>query len=199
MVSQTGDYSVRIGDGDTDDNTCYLESSSTKVNINAAPTALITTTTLEYCSSSSNGVTLTAMNQGTGATYEWSGPVTGGSVALQNATAGSYVVKVTKDNCIATSAAVEVVNDCVTSSINDEFGSQFKLYPNPSVSTFTLELNENTNSFIRVVNMNGVLISEYEIQNRGELEFGSDLQQGVYLLQIIQGDKMYSRQVTKFD
>lgn len=199
VVSQTGDYSVRIGDGDTDDNTCYLESSSTKVNINAAPTALITTTTLEYCSSSSNGVTLTAMNQGTGATYEWSGPVTGGSVALQNATAGSYVVKVTKDNCIATSAAVEVVNDCVTSSINDEFGSQFKLYPNPSVSTFTLELNENTNSFIRVVNMNGVLISEYEIQNRGELEFGSDLQQGVYLLQIIQGDKMYSRQVTKFD
>ena len=109
-VSQAGDYTVRIGDGDINDGACYLESSPVTVNVNSLPTATITTSALNYCEGV-NGLTLDAANGGSGATYSWSGPVTGSGQSLSNATAGVYTVTVTRNGCDETSTSVTVVED----------------------------------------------------------------------------------------
>lgn len=76
---------------------------------NSNPVATIETSgsELEYCSGGA-GVSLTAEDAGTGATYTWSGPVTGSGITLQEATTGTYSVQVTKDGCSAISSAVDV-------------------------------------------------------------------------------------------
>ena len=91
----------------------------------ANPVAVIETNglELEYCAGGS-GVNLTAENAGSGATYEWSGPVTGSGIELTNATAGAYTIEVSKAGCVSTSTAVNVtesagINVSITNTAND--------------------------------------------------------------------------------
>ncbi len=115
LVSEAGSYSLRIGDGGVTDANCYLESSPVVVEIVSLPVAKITTSALEYCSTNENGVTITAENAGTGATYTWEGPVSGNGLSISNATAGQYAVQVTKSGCEATSQTVTIIENCQSS------------------------------------------------------------------------------------
>ncbi len=115
LVSEAGSYSLRIGDGGVTDANCYLESSPVVVEIVSLPVAKITTSALEYCSTNENGLTITAENAGTGATYTWEGPVSGNGLSISNATAGQYSVQVTKSGCEATSQTVTIIENCQSS------------------------------------------------------------------------------------
>lgn len=87
--------------------------------LNQAPVAIIATSgdDLEYCADL-NGVNLTAQAVA-GATYTWTGPITGGGQTLSNATAGSYQVEVTSSGCSATSTSVTVIeHELPTASIS---------------------------------------------------------------------------------
>ena len=115
-----GNYSVAVTvDG------CTASSTQITVIENTLPEALITTSgdDLSYCSGGL-GVSLTAENAGSGATYEWSGPVTGSGIELTNATAGAYTIEVSKAGCVSTSTAVNVtesagINVSITNTAND--------------------------------------------------------------------------------
>lgn len=92
-----------------DPSTCTGQSTVVDVLIKPLPTATILTSgiDLEYCTGTT-GVSLTADDAGTGATYTWSGPVTGTGIILVDATQGVYTVLVEKDGCDATSTSVTV-------------------------------------------------------------------------------------------
>ncbi|MBC7390657.1 MAG: gliding motility-associated C-terminal domain-containing protein, partial [Opitutaceae bacterium] len=82
------------------------------VTLKPTPVAEISTQNPTYCPSE-NGTTLSAVNAGNGATYEWfKGPVNSGnpstSLNFDNATVGIYTLKVTLNGCDSTSAPVEV-------------------------------------------------------------------------------------------
>lgn len=181
-------------------NGCNNKSSSVLVIKKNQPIATIISTTLEYCSTSENGVTLTAASAGSEATYSWTGPVTGTAITLENAIAGLYSVKVSKDGCEATSATKTVIVNCLNGISNKElFNLQFNLFPNPSVEGFQLELPDGFKGVVRVVNINGVLMSEDSIENQASMQFGSELEQGVYVLQVIQDNRVFTNQITKLD
>lgn len=111
--------------------------------LDQAPTASITTSgaDLEYCAGI-NGVTLTAQNVA-GASYSWTGPVTGGAQTLNNATAGSYSVDVSLNGCTATSSSVGVVeHELPTATIS---GSEEICDDGSESATLPISLTGNSN------------------------------------------------------
>ncbi len=98
-----------------------------------------------------NGATLTA--SATGATYQWidcsnNSAISGATAQSYTATAnGSYAVVVTQNSCTDTSACMNVTGIGIA---ENGFGSQLRVYPNPSKGDFFIDLG-TTYSDITVV------------------------------------------------
>jgi gliding motility-associated-like protein len=110
-TAAAGFYKIRITDGGGTDPKCYLED-SIEVIVNPLPVASITTTKLEYCADD-KGITLTAADAGSTATYEWfkgtnSQGTASGTRTLGPVKAGDYTVKVLLKGCADTSTKVTV-------------------------------------------------------------------------------------------
>lgn len=105
-----------------------------------------------------SSATLTA--DAVGATYQWV-DCNNGDSALIGETAQSFNPSIAGDYAvIVTSGACSVQSDCVNftvSSLNNVFNdATVRVYPNPSKSTFVLELGEISNEFsVSVYNLQG--------------------------------------------
>jgi hypothetical protein len=175
-VSNSGIYAVTV----TDQNGCSNNSANTTVTSNPLPNAV--------ASLAANGISINATPVG-GATYKWINCATNTIVAGQTTTNfaptqnGSYAVIVTTQaGCADTSNCVSVSK----LSIAELNSNDFTIYPNPAQNEINVQFNQGTtpNYLLQLMDLNGRIISRFEVKNNIEKINTKDLDRGVYLILI---------------
>ena len=66
---------------------------------------------------------------------------------------------------------------------------EVKAYPNPAITSFHLQVSSGSTEAIRVVvsDINGKRVKELKLIPKEDLEFGAELINGIYIVEIIQG------------
>ena len=179
-VSNSGIYAVTV----TDQNGCSNNSANTTVTSNPLPNAV--------ASLAANGISINATPVG-GATYKWINCATNTIVAGQTTTNfaptqnGSYAVIVTTQaGCADTSNCVSVSK----LSIAELNSNDFTIYPNPAQNEINVQFNQGTtpNYLLQLMDINGRIISRFEVKNNIEKINTKELDRGVYLI-LIQNNK----------
>lgn len=109
------------------------------------------------------------------------------------------VAEIAAGGCYVGTGIIDVKNDCIDGVEDGLFDSNIELYPNPSVSTFTLNIMSAKETFVRVVDAKGVIVDEFNVNSNESIQFGDDLNQGVYLLQLINEASITTRTINKID
>ena len=146
------------------------------------------------------GALLTA-NQ-VGATYQWLDcpgitPIAGATSQTYEATTnGDYAVIVSNSGCADTSACYTISGVGI---LNNDFGADFQVYPNPTDGNFSIDLGTNYPSIQVSVNaMNGETIQSHTYRQSQRLNLSIQGAAGVYLVQIeSEGKKAQVRLVKK--
>ncbi len=100
---------------------------------------------------------------------------------------GEYAVAVTANGCTDTSSCYAVT---VVSTIEHDFGDEFKLFPNPTDGNFSIDLGENDQSvLVTITSLNGEVIQS-KIYDKGQLH-NLQLEEpaGAYLIIIESGNR----------
>jgi ELWxxDGT repeat protein len=143
-------------------------------------------------------VTLLAVNQNIGVTYQWidcntSQPVSGATSHNYTPTFGSdFAVIITDAGCSDTS-------DCFNSTVGIESLSlaNIQIYPNPSSGIFSLNFGESIEGVLTVSNMLGQeVLEEYISGSKYSFDF-SEHESGVYILQIEMNGGIYEQKLIK--
>ncbi|MDG1477377.1 MAG: T9SS type A sorting domain-containing protein [Vicingaceae bacterium] len=140
----------------------------------------------------SSGAIITANNLG--ANYQWldcdnsnatiPGENAQSYTALSN---GNYAVELTENGCVDTSACVNIIT---TAILENNFGSEFSIYPNPTKGNFSVDLDKTYNSvLITITDLTGRLIESKEYNGTKLLNLKIDEPAGMYLMSIESGDQ----------
>ncbi|MCB0410357.1 MAG: SBBP repeat-containing protein [Flavobacteriales bacterium] len=140
-----------------------------------------------------NGVTLSANNNN--ATYQWldcnnnysiiSGET---SQSFSPSINGNYAVQLTENGCIDTSVCVSILTIGI---IENEFGNELLVSPNPTTGDFSINLGSVYKSAeISISEVNGKLIRSESIENKQVFNMFLKEPPGIYLITIQTGDKM---------
>lgn len=144
-----------------------------------------------------NGITqvdaITLSADATGYNYQWVDcdngytPVSGAtSQTFTPTVAGNYACVIDNGFCTVTTA-------CLTSSVGileNSFGSDLTLYPNPTDGDFSIDLGENTQLVtVIMTDLSGKVIQSTTYSNEKLLNLNIEEPAGVYLLVIESGDK----------
>jgi hypothetical protein len=141
---------------------------------------------------SSSGAIITANNLG--ATYKWldcdnsNATIPGETGQSYTAVAnGNYAVELTENGCVDTSACVNIIT---TAILENNFGSEFNIYPNPTKGNFSVDLDKTYNSIlITIADLSGRLIESKEYNGTNLLNLKIDEPAGIYLLKIETGNQ----------
>ncbi len=138
-----------------------------------------------------NGIVLSAAANG--ATYQWL-DCDNGNAAISGATSqtftpsvnGNYAVVVTENGCTDTSACTSVT----VVGLQEAFGSEFSLHPNPSNGLVTVEFGQSLSDLeIRVTDLTGkVLYAKDHVNGNQVLLDMRSLSHGVYLVEVRSAD-----------
>ena len=88
-------------------------------------------------------------------------------------------------------------SNLASQSLDADIESPFKVFPNPSGNSFTLNSNYPETSQVQVVNLNGKLIYESNIEPGQPLEFGEDFISGLYVIKLTQGSETHTIRLVK--
>ncbi|GAB5556847.1 MAG: hypothetical protein SchgKO_10600 [Schleiferiaceae bacterium] len=100
---------------------------------------------------------------------------------------GSYAVQITENGCVDTSDCVVISNIGI---VENGFGAELSVFPNPSNGDFTVDLGQSLNQIsILITDLSGRTLEAKEYTNTDTLEFTLNQPAGVYLLTIQSGDK----------
>lgn len=96
---------------------------------------------------------------------------------------GNYAVEITSGTCVDTSDCVAVT----TIGIEEvAFGSQFHVYPNPTVGKIIVDLSvEQKTIDYKVLSINGQILKEGQLKNIDQIELDIEQQPGFYFLELI--------------
>jgi hypothetical protein len=175
-VYDSGTYTVTV----TDQNGCSATSAGTIVTVNPLPNAV--------ASLAGNGISINATPVG-GATYKWINCATNTIVTGQTTTNfaptqnGSYAVIVTTQaGCSDTSNCVSVSKLSIAELNSDDF----TIYPNPAQDEINILFNQGIQEMyqLRLTDMNGRTISNFEVKNKIEKINTKNLERGVYFITI---------------
>jgi hypothetical protein len=122
-----------------------------------------------------------------GATYQWldcnngNAPITGANSQSYTVTVnGNYAVEIGLNSCTDTSICTNIINVGVEQL---ELNSSLSLYPNPTKSSFTIELGQQTNyEILQIFDLSGNLIKEQQIQSNKEVIDVSKFADGIYMV-----------------
>ena len=108
---------------------------------------MITVVPLPDVTVTQSGNQLTATNAGAGVTYQWvdcdnsNAPVAGATSQVFDPTSnGNYAVEVTENGCSDISACFAISSIGI---VENEFGSDLKVYPNPTNGAITIDVGEH--------------------------------------------------------
>lgn len=167
------------------------------------PTATITAGGLTtICIGTS--VTLSA-NVGVGLTYQWkkgNANIAGATASTYAATtSGSYKCVVTNANgCSATSKAISVTAvTCRDGEFAPTATSIMSIYPNPFAEHVTIDCTQlSEQAEVICYDTNGKVVAHFSIQPGDEyVEFGADLAEGLYVVQVVSTGFQYTTQLVK--
>lgn len=136
-------------------------------------------------------------------TFEWTkdgNPFNGGS-SLSNLFPGTYVARIVDANgCIILSD--EIVITRTTSTVAGTLPLGMQMYPNPVSNELTLAFKANFGGDwnVRILSATGqvLLMDQIRLQQGGKLTMDvSKLTNGMYFIDIMQGDKVYSSKFIK--
>ncbi len=144
-----------------------------------------------------SGTTLTAVSSG--GVYEWLNCSTGFSViagqTAQSFTApsnGSYAMKISENGCTDTSSCYSFV----TVGLDHSLQSEISIFPNPTPDFITIQFANKGTSTIRITDLRGIEIET--LNNLGKSSMLIDLSglaDGVYVIQVISGTSVTSKQI----
>ena len=84
---------------------------------------------------------------------------------------------------------------CITVSTNKISADEFTVYPNPAQESVTIQLqNSNTSALINMYDFTGKQVLSSRIEQKQSVEI-SALAEGIYLLNVIQGNSVFSQPV----
>jgi hypothetical protein len=182
QVSQAGTYSITV----INSNGCE-SSDALQVQVLTAPNvnAGNDITVCEY----DFPVTLNAT--GNGAQVEWSN---GAATPFTSVTAGGiYSVTTTAQNgCIATDTVVVTSDPCLGV---DEMNSTISIYPNPTNSTITIQLDYSLNYTYKLFNSEGKQLMNGNIDSN-EISL-QELAKGAYIIHICNAERSYISRIIK--
>ncbi|MGB3946817.1 MAG: SBBP repeat-containing protein [Bacteroidia bacterium] len=149
-------------------------------------TVNLTITTIDTAVTNSNAV-LTAATQ-LGASYQWidcntmlamNGDTLQSYTPINN---GSYAVVISNNGCIDTSSCYQVISLSNESTLFEKFVT---VYPNPTLGTFNITLNNNYEKIkVKISNLIGSVVVENIYTNTNNLTLNIDGEKGIYLLEI---------------
>ncbi len=125
----------------------------------------------------------------TGATYQWLdcdnnyAIIPGETGQSYTAIAiGNYAVELSENGCVDTTGCVSITTIGI---IENNFGNDFKLYPNPTDGNFSVDLSNDFGSvIISITDIYGKLIQSSEYRNSQILNLNLSEPPGIYLLTI---------------
>jgi len=134
-----------------------------------------------------DGITISANNMG--ATYQWLDCNNGFAIISEEneqsytpVLNGNYAVELTENGCVDTTACVAITSVGI---LENSFGNDFVVYPNPTNGNFSVDLGENHgNVKIRITDANGRLIQSSEFSSAQILDLNISEASGVYLLTV---------------
>ncbi len=167
---------------------------ATEVFTNIGPNGCDSTVTinlnvLSAIDTSTAVVGLVMSSNQTGANYQWidcndgNSPISGATSASYTATNnGSYAVVVSVGSCSDTSACINITNVGV---IENSFGQDLRLFPNPTNGDFSVDLGQNYNSItITIIDLSGKVIQSGTYIEGQLLNLNLKQPEGIYLLTI---------------
>jgi hypothetical protein len=114
----------------------------------------------------------------------------------------SIRVRATANTIVGAWGNACTVNTPASSPSDEDFtavvtNQSIAAYPNPFSNQFTLKLANNSEATIQVFDINGKMISNQEVKAIYEVELGHNLEAGVYLVRVEQGDETKSIKMIK--
>lgn len=137
---------------------------------------------------SQSGATFTSTQSG--AAYQWLdcnnayAMISGASNQSFTATVnGNYAVKIIKNGCVDTSACFSISNVGI---IENTFGHDLNLFPNPTSRKVNLELGTNYKEIqVSVRNSEGKLTEQQEFENEQSISLDIEGRAGIYFVEVI--------------
>tara|TARA_Y100001968_G_scaffold44312_2_gene34449 strand:- start:2216 stop:3775 length:1560 start_codon:yes stop_codon:yes gene_type:complete len=134
-----------------------------------------------------NGNALTA-NQ-SGASYHWLdcdnnfNAIQGETGQTFSATAnGNYAVEVTENACVDTSACINITGIGI---LENSFGENFSVFPNPTAGNLTINLGGNyENVQLELFSIDGKLLRSQKFKNISEINWLVDYPSGYYFIKV---------------
>ena len=160
----------------------------------------LTINSVSDITTSLSGLTIIATN--TNAAYQWldcdnnysviAGETGQSFTASQNV---NYAVELTENGCIDTTSCVAITTVGI---IENSFGHDLLIYPNPTDGNFSIDLGDNHNSItVKITDLNGKLIQSKQYNNSHLLNLNIDEPAGIYVLLIESTNKKAIIQLVK--
>lgn len=146
------------------------------------------------------GATLMA-NQ-SGATYQWlncpamtaiSGATNQSFTATSN---GDYALALNNNGCLDTSICF-TVSGIGAGIVQDELGNKLTIYPNPAIESIQVNFDSENQVELSLIDLAGKVAFNYPQFESGQVINISDLNSGIYILQVKSTDHIYSQKFIK--
>ncbi|MDY0142010.1 MAG: PKD domain-containing protein, partial [Bacteroidales bacterium] len=147
-------------------------------------------------------ITLTALANGFGVTYQWLDcnnnlePLVGETAQSFTATIdGSYALEVSENDCIGTTSCYQIT---VEGIFQNTYGTEILVYPNPTSGRLTVDLgNVYPETSVNIYDVNGKLVDKIFFGNQSILEFYINDISGTYLITLQSGNQKALMKVVK--
>ena len=149
---------------------------------------------------SQNGITLSSV--ATNANYAWL-DCNNGFSSIPGETGqsftptvnGSYAVRVVSNSCVVVSECVEITN---VGLIENSFGNNLVVYPNPTTGNFSIDLGDiHENTLVIITDLSGKQILSKTFKQSQVLNLSVDAAAGIYTVSIQAGDQKSIIQLVK--
>lgn len=170
----------------------YIDTIPNAANCDSIITINLTINNVSDLTTSTDGATITSNN--TDATYQWLNCDSNYTVidaqmdvSFTATVNGSYAVQLTENECVDTT---ECININISGLIENNFGDQFLLYPNPSSENFSVDLGESFQTVtITIVDIVGKQIVRQKYNDSKLLNVKLEEPAGIYFIMIESEDK----------
>lgn len=92
-------------------------------------------------------------------------------------------------------AALITCNDCSMTSVEEMESKNISIYPNPATENFVVNLADNSNAQIQLFNLVGQVVVEQNVNAQTATINVSNLNDGIYMLKVMQNGQVYTSKV----
>ncbi|MDY0215635.1 MAG: PKD domain-containing protein [Bacteroidales bacterium] len=149
-----------------------------------------------------DGITLSAIANGSGLSYQWL-DCDNNFAVLQGETGqsytaavnGHYAVEVSENECVGISDCYAITSVGI---LEDSYENKIVIYPNPTNGKINLDLGQvYAETLVKIYDVYGKLVSQFVFKNENKLEFYINDVNGIYLMDVQSGNQKALMKVIK--